>query len=59
MVTKILKRYIKFLPGVVIAFIVIAIISWALIQEPIEPLDSGVQSGNSSPFYIPQSPING
>ena len=48
-----IRRYIKFLPSLAIALVAIAIISWAVIQKPLEPLESSLQQEDPIPFYIP------
>jgi hypothetical protein len=48
-----IRRYIKFLPSLAIALVAIAIISWAVIQKPLEPLESSLQQEDSIPLYIP------
>ncbi len=49
------RRYIKFLPGLMVALVAIAIISWAIVQEPLSLPDSGKEQENSIPFYLPPS----
>ena len=50
---RMIKRYTKYLPASVLALVAIAIVAWAIVQEPLEPLDSDAQQEESIPFYIP------
>ncbi|UCE98545.1 MAG: hypothetical protein JSV74_00215 [Dehalococcoidia bacterium] len=55
---RMIKRYIKHLPASIIALVAIIIVAWAIVQEPLDPLDSDLTQENSIPFYIPP-PSNG
>jgi hypothetical protein len=48
-----IRRYIKFLPSFAAAILAIAIISWAIIQEPVEPQELTLPQGSQIPLYIP------
>jgi len=53
-----IRGYIKHLPASVIALVAIIIVAWAIVQEPLDPLDSELKQEDSIPFYIPP-PSNG
>jgi hypothetical protein len=53
MSSKMIRRYIKFLPSLAISLVAIAIISWAVIQKPLESLESSLPQEDSIPLYIP------
>jgi MFS superfamily sulfate permease-like transporter len=51
--SKMIRRYIKILPSLAIAVVLIAIISWAVIQKPLEAQESSLPQEDPIPFYIP------
>ena len=54
-----IRRYIKFLPSLAISLVVIAIISWAVIQKPLEPQGASLPQEDAIPFNIPPSSSSG
>jgi hypothetical protein len=59
MSSKMIRRYIKFLPSLAIALVAIAIISWAVIQKPLEPQGASLPQEDAIPFNIPPSSSSG
>jgi len=51
--SEIIRRYIKFLPSLAIAIVFVAIISWAVIQKPVESQEIESLHGSQVPLYIP------
>jgi len=53
------RRYIKFTPNLAIAALLIAIITWAVVQKPVETPESSFKQENQVPFDVPPLPSYG
>ncbi len=50
-----MRRYKKFLARLSIAVVLIAVVSWAVIQKPVEPQEPDLAQGAQTPLYIPSA----
>ena len=51
--SEIIRRYIKILPSLAIAVVLISIIAWAIVQEPVESQEPNLRQGTQVPLYNP------